>query len=54
MAAARRSRYESGAGGPKITNFQVMQEEMTQRDVMTANRDKRVWAVAKGGDLTGR
>jgi putative membrane-bound dehydrogenase-like protein len=29
-----------------------MQEEMTQRDVMTANRDKRVWAVAQGGDLT--
>src|SRR5437016_2067999 len=28
-----------------------MQEEMSQRDVMTANRDLRVWAVAKGGDL---
>src|SRR5256885_3317510 len=28
-----------------------MQEEMSQRDVMTANRDKRIWAVAKGGDL---
>lgn len=36
---------------PKITNFDVMQEEMTQRDVKTANRDKRVWALAKGGDL---
>ena len=36
---------------PKITNFDVMQEEMTQRDVKTANRDKRVWAVAKGSDL---
>ncbi|HEX5106036.1 MAG TPA: PVC-type heme-binding CxxCH protein, partial [Pirellulaceae bacterium] len=44
--------YESGVGGPKIKNFVVMQEEMTQRDVMTANRDKRVWAVARGGDLT--
>jgi lysophospholipase L1-like esterase len=44
--------YESGVGGPKIKNFLVMQEEMTQRDVMTANRDKRVWAVAQGGDLT--
>ena len=38
-------------GAPKITNFDVMQEEMTQRDVKTANRDKRVWALAKGSDL---
>src|SRR5205807_2184417 len=36
---------------PYVTNFKVMQEEMAQRDVMTANRDKRIWAVAKGGDL---
>jgi glucose/arabinose dehydrogenase/azurin len=36
---------------PYVTNFKVMQDEMSQRDVMTANRDKRVWAVAKGGDL---
>ncbi len=36
---------------PYISNYQVMQEEMTQRDVKTANRDLRVWAVAKGGDL---
>jgi azurin len=43
--------YESGKGGPKISNFHVMQEEMSQRDVLTANRDKRVWTVAKGGDL---
>jgi glucose/arabinose dehydrogenase/azurin len=43
--------YESGKGGPKISNYKVMQEEMSQRDVLTANRDKRVWAVAKGGDL---
>lgn len=43
--------YESGPGGPKIKNYQVMQEEMSVRDVMTANRDARVWAVAKGGDL---
>jgi hypothetical protein len=28
-----------------------MQREMQMRDVMTANRDKRVWAVAGGGDL---
>jgi len=43
--------FESGKGGPKISNFHVMQEEMSQRDVLTANRDKLVWAVAKGGDL---
>src|SRR5438309_2695079 len=41
----------AGKESPMISNRQVMQEEMTQRDVMTANRDKRIWAVAKGGDL---
>ncbi|SKA77916.1 putative membrane-bound dehydrogenase domain-containing protein [Prosthecobacter debontii] len=53
--------YQAGVGGfkqnektpekPYISNYQVMQEEMTQRDVKTANRDMRVWAIAKGGDL---
>jgi putative heme-binding domain-containing protein len=33
------------------TNFVVMQREMEILDVMTANRDKRIWAVAQGGDL---
>ncbi len=47
--------YESGKGeggkpGPKITNAQVMHQEMAVRDVMTANRDKRVWSLAQGGD----
>ncbi len=56
--------YAAGVGGfkqnernpqkPYISNYQVMQEEMSQRDVKTANRDKRVWAVAKGGDLEVR
>ncbi|MBI3417878.1 MAG: HEAT repeat domain-containing protein [Verrucomicrobia bacterium] len=41
----------AGKDSPKITNFDVMQQEMTQRDVKTANRDQRVWAVAKGSDL---
>jgi glucose/arabinose dehydrogenase/azurin len=36
---------------PYVSNFKVMQEEMSQRDMITANRDKRVWAIAKGGDL---
>lgn len=35
-----------------VTNAVILNQEMAQRDVKTANRDKRVWAVAKGGDLT--
>jgi glucose/arabinose dehydrogenase len=42
---------KAGKGSPNISNFEVMQEEMSQRDVKTANRDLRIWAVAKGGDL---
>ena len=47
--------YESGKGeggkpGPKITNAEVMHQEMAVRDVMTANRDQRVWSLAQGGD----
>ena len=33
------------------TNRVVAQREMEVLDVMTANRDKQIWAVAKGGDL---
>jgi putative heme-binding domain-containing protein len=33
------------------TNRVVVQRELEILDVMTANRDARVWAVAKGGDL---
>lgn len=36
---------------PYVSNYRTMQEEMSQRDVQTANRDMRVWAVARGGDL---
>ncbi len=43
--------YENGKGGPKISNFKVMQEEMSQRDVITANRDKVVFAAAQGQEL---
>ncbi|HEU0037866.1 MAG TPA: PVC-type heme-binding CxxCH protein, partial [Verrucomicrobiae bacterium] len=42
---------KAGKDSEKISNYAVMQDEMSQRDVKTANRDKRVWAVAKGGDL---
>lgn len=43
--------YPQGKGGPSLSNFEVMQQEMAVRDVMTENRDKRIWAVAQGGDL---
>lgn len=33
------------------SNADVMKREMEIFDVMTANRDKRVWAVARGGDV---
>ncbi len=41
---------ERNAAPPYLSNFKVMQEEMSQRDVLTANRDLRVWAVAGGVD----
>ncbi len=40
--------YVSHPDAPKITNTQVMMEEMGQRDVMTANLDRRAWAIAGG------
>ena len=33
------------------SNADVMNREMEIFDVMTANRDKRIWAIAQGGDL---
>lgn len=44
--------FPSSKSGEKIKNFDVMQEEMTQRDVLTANRDPVVWAAAQGKSLT--
>jgi putative heme-binding domain-containing protein len=35
----------------KQTNYEDQQRELEILDVKTANRDKRVWAVAQGGDL---
>jgi azurin/glucose/arabinose dehydrogenase len=35
-----------------VTNNLILNEELAQRDVKTANRDKLVWAVAKGASLT--
>ena len=31
------------------TNYDVLQRELPILDVMTANRDRRIWAVARGG-----
>src|SRR5256886_6357641 len=33
----------AGKESPMISNYDVMQEEMAQRDVKTENRDKRIW-----------
>jgi hypothetical protein len=33
------------------TNYQVLQRELPILDVMTRNRDRRIWAVARGSDL---
>ncbi|MEO6244652.1 MAG: HEAT repeat domain-containing protein, partial [Opitutaceae bacterium] len=33
---------------PKITNAQVMAEEMAQRDAMTINLERKAWALAAG------
>lgn len=38
----------SRIGYEGITNAHILCQEMAQRDVKTANRDKLVWAVAKG------
>ena len=40
--------YVSHPDAPKVTNSQVMIEEMAQRDVMTANLERRAWALASG------
>ena len=42
---------KAGKDSEKISNFKVMQEEMSQRDVKTANRDKRIWSLADGRDI---
>jgi glucose/arabinose dehydrogenase/azurin/lysophospholipase L1-like esterase len=39
---------DRNAPAPYISNYKVMQEEMSVRDTLTANRDKRVWGVAQG------
>ena len=40
--------YVSHPDQPKITNTLIMQEEMAQRDVMTANLERKAWALASG------
>jgi glucose/arabinose dehydrogenase/lysophospholipase L1-like esterase len=35
-----------------ISNWDVLQREMAVLDVMTANRDHKIWAAAQGKDLT--
>ncbi len=33
------------------TNFEVLQHELIMLDVMTANRDRRIWGLARGQDI---
>ena len=40
--------YESVRDQPKITNTQIMMEEMAQRDAMTTNLERKAWALAAG------
>jgi glucose/arabinose dehydrogenase len=46
-----RSHNEYQSGDKKVSNRTVLQREMEVLDVMTENRDKRIWAVASGGDV---
>ena len=41
---------DRNAPEPYTSNYKVMQQEMAVRDILTANRDRRVWGVAQGGD----
>jgi azurin len=50
-APGKRQIQDRNPEPPYVSNFQVMQREMSQRDVMAANRDKRIWGRARGGDL---
>jgi glucose/arabinose dehydrogenase/azurin/lysophospholipase L1-like esterase len=35
------------------TNYEVLEREVSVLDVMTTNRDKRIWALARGADPKG-
>lgn len=34
------------------TNFEVLQHELVMLDIMTANRDRRIWDLARGEDIS--
>jgi glucose/arabinose dehydrogenase/lysophospholipase L1-like esterase len=40
--------YVSHPDQPKLTNTQIMMEEMAQRDAMTTNLERKAWALAAG------
>ena len=50
-APGQRQIQDRNPPAPYVSNFQVMQREMAERDVMTANRDQRIWARAQGREL---
>ena len=33
------------------TNYEVLQRELPVLDIMTSNRDRKIWAIARGSDL---
>ncbi|MCF7765519.1 MAG: HEAT repeat domain-containing protein [Verrucomicrobia bacterium] len=41
----------AGKDTPSLTNYDIMQDEMLQRDVKTANRDHKIWATAQHKDF---
>src|SRR5207249_396873 len=36
---------DRNAPAPYVSNYKVMQDEMSQRDALTANRDQRLWVA---------
>eukprot|EP00913_Durusdinium_trenchii_P023386 g21964.t1 len=43
--------YPDKTTGRKISNFEICQREMAILDVMAANRDKVIWAAARGNSI---
>jgi len=40
--------YVSHPNLPKVTNAEIINEEMAQREVMTVNLERKIWALASG------
>jgi glucose/arabinose dehydrogenase len=42
---------KAGKGNVLPSNYDVLQRELPILDIMTANRDRRIWAAARGSDV---